>query len=53
METTFGGNDPHGTLMAYIDQMDDRLSDRTKQEYSTRLKEISKNLRHTGDTVAK
>lgn len=51
METTFGGNDPHGTLMAYIDQMDDRLSDRTKQEYSTRLKEISKNLRHTGDTV--
>ena len=51
MATTFRGNGSLGTLMAYIDQMDNRLSDRTKQEYSTRLKEIAKNLRHTGDTV--
>lgn len=51
METTFKGNDPHRTLMAYVDQMDGRLSDRTKREYTTRLKEISKNLCHTGDSV--
>lgn len=51
MATTFGGNDPHGTLMAYVSQMDNRLSDRTKREYTTRLKEISKNIRHSGDTL--
>ena len=51
MAKTFGGNDPHRSLMAYVDQMDGRLSDRTKREYTTRLKEIGKNIRHIGDTL--
>ncbi len=42
---------PHRSLMAYVDQMDGRLSDRTKREYTPRLKEIGKNIRHIGDTL--
>ena len=51
MAATFRGNDPNGSLMAYVSQMEHRLSERTKQDYSARLKEIGKNIRHSGDTV--
>lgn len=44
-------SDSSGDLMHYIAEMDNRLSDRTKREYTTRLKEISKKIHLDGGTL--
>lgn len=44
------GSDASNTLMGYIAQMDNRLGDRSKREYTNRLKEMSKKIqRRTGN----
>lgn len=49
--TEFKGTNTSPTLMGYISQMDNKLSDRSKREYTSRLKEISKKIRRDGDTL--
>lgn len=51
MASAFGGNEAHSNLMGYVSQMEHRLSDRTKREYTARLKEISKKIPLSGDTL--
>ncbi|MDB6014782.1 MAG: hypothetical protein JWL65_7032, partial [Gammaproteobacteria bacterium] len=43
--------DSPGTLIDYIEGMDARLSDRTKQEYVTRLKELTKGIRSATEAL--
>ena len=44
------GSEASNTLMGYIAQMDNRLGDRSKREYTNRLKEMSKKIqRRTGN----
>ncbi len=38
------GSDANSTLMGYISQMDNRLSDRSKREYTSRLSELHKKI---------
>ncbi len=46
------GTEASNTLMGYIAQMDNRLGDRSKREYTNRLKEMSKKIqRRTGSTA--
>ena len=46
-----GDFDSSGTLIDYIEGMDARLSDRTKQEYVTRLKELTKRIRSANEAL--
>lgn len=46
------GTETSDTLMGYIAQMDNRLSDRSRREYTTRLKEMSEKItKRTGDAA--
>lgn len=52
MSTTKLSSDSKGDLMGYISRMDNRLSDRSKREYTTRMREISNKIeRHASDTL--
>jgi hypothetical protein len=53
MHTTRLTSDSNGDLMAYIAQMEDRLADRTKREYTSRMREISKKIRVGADDTLK
>lgn len=53
MKTTKLQSDSNGDLMAYISQMENRLSDRTKREYTSRMREISKKIRVGVDDTLK
>jgi integrase len=46
-----GNFDSPSTLIDYIEGMDARLSDRTKQEYVTRLKELTKEIRSATEAL--
>lgn len=51
MKATRLKSDSNGDLMTYISKMDNRLSDRSKREYTSRMREISKKIRVAPDAT--